>query len=386
MVLDFTIDDSIRETIRSVSSKFDSSYWREVYRAGRFPEEYWSSLARAGLFGILIEKKWGGLEKGVLDLSLAVEETAERYSGIASYLYLSGSLVSKVFSSSGSDEQKSLLPKLARGEIKISIALTEEVSGMDASAIETKASKISDDEYVLNGSKMFVNNVDRADYLILFARTASSESAGKKSLGVSMFLVDAKDPSIKTLKLEKLGMDFINNFAVEIRELRAKSSQMIGEPGRAWYNMVGSFNMDRVVTSASLVGTGKLALSQASKWARERKVFGRPIGMNQGVQFPLADSAAQLETAHVMTLKAASMADQGKNFVNEANYALLVSSNAAMTATDRALQTLGGHGYYKDNDVERYWRDVRVHRVHPISEELLLAAIAERSLGLPKSY
>lgn len=384
MKLDFNFDRSIVEKIRAVSSKLDPSYWRQIYREEKFPEEYWKSLADAGLFGLLIGTKYGGQGKSLLDLTLAVEETAERYAGIASYLYLSGCLVSQIFEKNSTDAQKDLLlPKLAKGQLKISIALGEEASGLDAASIETSASKVPGG-YVINGAKRFVNNVDRADYLVVFART--KQAAEKKSLGVSMFLVPANSPSIRAKKLEKLGMQFINNFDVEIRDLRVKDEDLVGELDRAWYNAVTSFNMDRVATAASLIGTGKLALSTAAEYAKKRVIFGKPIGSNQGIQFPLADAMAQLLTSEVMTLKAASMEGQGSSFVNAANYALYTAETAANYAAERSLQTFGGHGYYVDYDIERYWRDVRVHKVHPISEELLLASISERSLGLPKSY
>ncbi|MGI0083517.1 MAG: acyl-CoA dehydrogenase family protein, partial [Nitrososphaerales archaeon] len=314
--MDFDFNDSIKKTINSVSSKFDVKYWRDVCGRKTFPKEYWDELAKSGLFGILIGKRWGGMEKGLLDLVLAVEETARRYAGIGSYLYLSGSVVSTIFSTSGSSEQKDeFLPKLAKGELKVSIALGEEASGFDATSMETKASKVSEDEFVISGSKAFVNNLDLADYLILFARTTEVEKSGKKSLGISMFVVDAKNPAIRATKLEKLGWDFINNFMIKIDGLRVKKSQALGELGRGWYNAVQSFNMDRVATSASLVGTGRLSLDQASSWAKERTVFGKIIGSNQGIQFPLAQAFAELETARIMTLKAASLADLGKSYV-----------------------------------------------------------------------
>ncbi|HKW05503.1 MAG TPA: acyl-CoA dehydrogenase family protein [Nitrososphaerales archaeon] len=379
-------DSSIKEEMSAVSSKFDQSYWRQVCEEKLFPDEYWNALSKSGLFGIMIEKKFGGMERGLVDLSIAVEETAENFAGIASYLYLSGSLVSTIFSANASEVQKKeFLPKLARGETKVSIALGEEVSGFDAASIETRAVK-SEGGFRISGEKAFVNNVDQADYLILFARTTPLEKSEKKSLGVSMFIVDAKDPKIKSTKLEKLGWDFLNNFRIKFEDLKVESSKVLGELDRAWYNAVASFNLDRVATSASLVGTGKLALALASSWAKQRVIFGREIGSNQGIQFPLAEAFAYLEASWMMTLKAAMLRDRGKSYVNEANYSLLSSSNAAMNSTDRALQTFGGHGYYKDYDVERHWRDVRVHRIHPISEELLLGAIAERALGLPKSY
>jgi acyl-CoA dehydrogenase len=181
-------------------------------------------------------------------------------------------------------------------------------------------------------------------------------------------------------------MNFVNSFAIDFQDLVVEDSMILGALGRAWYNIVDIFNLDRILTAASLVGTGRLALNQASDWARKRTVLGRVIGSNQGIQFPLADAFAQLIVAESMALKAASLADQEKNSANEASYSLLTASSAATAATDRAVQTLGGHGYYKDYHVERLWRDVRAHRLHPISEELLLASIAERSLGLPRSY
>jgi acyl-CoA dehydrogenase len=385
--LDFFVDNNIRELMQQASSKFDLSYWRQIDLTRHFPHDYWDSLAKAGLFGIIIEKRWQGMERGNLDLFLAVRETAERFSGIASYLYLSGALVSRIFSLYGTEEQKALLlPKLARGELKISIALSEESSGFDASSIESKAMRMQSGKYSLSGTKAFVTNVDLADYLIIFARTSQPDPPARKSMGVSMFLVEANNPLIKRRKLERLGMNFVNSFAIEYQDLIVEESSLIGEVGRGWYDIVEIFNLDRILTAASLLGTGRLALKQASNWAKNRTAFGRPIGSNQGVQFPLADAAAQLEVAEAISLKAASLADQGKRFSNEAAYGLLSSHNAASTATDRALQTFGGHGYYKDYDVERFWRDVRAHKVHPISEELLLASIAERSLGLPKSY
>ena len=384
--LDFTLDYAIAKRMNKVSGKFDDSYWREISGSQEFPDRYWDALAREGLFGILIEKKYGGMERGLVDLCLATKETAEHYAGLGSYLYLSGALVSKILSVNATTEMKEdLLPKLAKGQLKISIALTEEESGQEVSAIQTKAAKSAQEEFVINGSKAFVNNADLANYLLIFARTKTSGSA-KKTSGLTMFLAKADSKAIKKKKLEKLGMDFVNNFSIEITDLKVSSSMVIGAQDDAWHSIVDIFNMDRIATSASLIGTSRLALSHASKWAKDRKVFGKSIGTNQGIQFPLAEAMAQVEVAEAMMLKAASLADQGKSFVNEANYSLLESSSAAQVATDRALQTLGGHGYYSDYDVERYWRDVRVHKVHPVSEELLLASIAERSLGLPRSY
>ena len=254
--MDFSYDKSIVEKVRAVSSRFDEIYWREIYRKHEFPHEYWNSIAKENLFGLVIPQRYGGMEKTLVDLAIGTAETAERYSGIASYLFLSGCLVSTIFSKSSEDQKKEIFPRLSRGEIKISLALTEEKSGFDATSLESRAEKTSSG-FRINGSKRFVNNVDNADYLVIFARTKSLQQSDKKSTGLSMFLAPAKDASIRSKKLDKLGMDFINNFDLEIRDLNVKSDALVGELDKGWYHAVESFNMDRVATAASLIGTGK---------------------------------------------------------------------------------------------------------------------------------
>ncbi len=371
--------------IEAVSSKFDKKYWREIYKNKDFPHEYWKAIAHSGLFGLLVDEEFGGSGKNILDVSLATEETAERYAGLGSYLFLSGCLLSTLFAKSSELQKQEILPKLAKGEIKISLALAEEKSGSDSTSLEATAVRTSQG-FELSGSKRFVNNVDRADYLIIFARTTPVEKTGKKSMGLTMFLVPASSPEIKRRKLEKLGFNFINNFDLEFRHLIVPEENIVGELDKGWYNAVDSFNLDRVATAASLIGTGKLALTEAAEYSKKRLVFGQPVGANQGIQFPLAEAVAQLIAAETMMLKACSLEGKGRSFADFANLALLQAETAANYATDRALQTFGAHGYYDEYDVERYWRDVRLHRVHPISEELLLSQIADRSLGLPKSF
>jgi acyl-CoA dehydrogenase len=381
--MDSRTSEDIRQRMESVSSKFDDTYWRNISAAKKFPEEYWDSLAKAGLFGILVPSKWGGMGRSFLDHVVAVEQTSERHAGLGSYVYLSGSLVSKIIMKAGTEHQKNeLLPKLARGELKISVALSEQSSGYDARSIETKAvEKGEKGEFQISGKKSVVANFDLADYIILFAKTDES---------ISMFLVETKDPSLRPTELkEKLGFDFVRHYSIEIDGLRVDSSKMLGERGNSWRQVADVFLMDRVATASALVGTGRLALRKACDHARERESFGKIIGSNQGIQFPLADAYAQLLGAETLVMKAAStISKSGDGHVSpaEADSALLQSIFASTVATDRALQTFGGQGYFGFSDVERYWRDVRVHKVHPLSEELLLAVIAEKSLGLPKSY
>jgi acyl-CoA dehydrogenase len=382
-------DGEAQLRMRSVSSKFDEAYWRAVCSSREFPEAYWQALARAGFFGALVEKEYGGWEQDFAEYIAAVEETAERYAGLGSYLYLSGSLVSQMIQRGGSEAQKrEFLPPLAKGEIRISIALAERDSGYDASSIETTAREISRDSFELNGAKSIVANYDTADYLLVFARTAARTTSGRTMEGLSMFLVGIPETrGIQVKKLEKLGMDFVSNYAVDFQDVRVEADRRVGPEGGAWKIAAEIFAMDRVATAASLVGTGKLALRRACEHAKSRISFGRPIGSYQGIQFPLAEAYLELLGAEALVQRAAvSRAMGGGVSRPDANFALLQSVAAASAATDRALQTFGGQGYYAPNDVERYWRDVRAHKVHPISEELLLASIAEKSLGLPRSF
>jgi acyl-CoA dehydrogenase len=382
---DSTTDEPIVKAMREATSKFDVEYWRSICGRGAFPSEYWKALGSAGLFGVLVEKEWGGMGSGLVDLTLATLETAEHHAGLGSYLYLSGALTPSIFMATADESMKRrMLPSLARGEKRISIALTEEDSGLDALSMGTTARK-SSDHFVIDGTKMFVTNADTADFLLIFARTKPVEEE-KREKGISMFLVNAKSPGIRAEKLEKLGMDFNALCSLEIKDLKAGSEDLVGPMDEAWRPMKEVFQKDRILTSASLVGTGMLALDLASAYAGRRRVFGKAVGSNQGIQFPLADALAQLVAAESITLKAATMVQNGENAANQANIALIEAQTAAASATDRALQAFGGHGYLKRNDVERFWRDVRVHRFHPISEEVLLSLLATKALGLPASY
>jgi len=382
--LDLKLDESVTKEVRGVSSKFDAAYWREVSERAAFPSEYWKAIGKAGLFGILVGKEWGGMGKDLVDAALATIETAERYAGLGSYLFLSGALTPLIFAKNANDEaKKKLLPSLISGAMRVSIALTEEESGSDSASINTVARNISG-HYLIDGAKMFVTNAEAADLLLLFARTKPA-ATGRRGEGISMFLVDTKSRGLKTERLAKLGVDFNTLDALEIKGLKAGEDDLVGTVHEGLESMKGIFEMDRILTAASLVGTGRLALDTASAYAKQRTVFGKPVGSYQGIQFPMADAWAQLLAAESMVLKAASMFEDAKRPTNEANSALLEAQSASAAATDRALQAFGGHGYLKRHDVERYWRDVRVHRLHPVTEELLLSMLATRALGLPTS-
>lgn len=330
----------------------------------------------------MLGKEWGGMEGGLVDLALATEESAERHAGLGSYLLHSGALSPLIFyRNAGEEIRRKILPHMAKGKVRVSIALTEEKSGGDALSMETEAKRESD-HLVVNGTKTFVTNADRADYLLVFARTGPIVEKDRTA-GITAFLVDPREKGVSMERMEKMAMDFNTACTVSLSDVRVEIGDVVGTLGQSWKPLKEIFEMDRVLTAASLVGAGKLALNMASDHAKKRFAFGKAIGSNQGIQFPMADAMAQLVAAEAVTLKAASMAGVKSSLGEWANIALLESLSAAGAATDRAMQTFGGHSVLKEYDVERLWRDVRAHRFHPISEELLLSQIARRTLGLP---
>jgi acyl-CoA dehydrogenase len=369
------------ERVRAASSRFDESYWRSVDRESRFPDEYWDSISKSGAIGFIVSREHGGMGGSLTELARATQMTARYYAGIGSYLFLSGCLMAKTIETVGEERtRRTVLPELLSGKSMVSIALSEEESGLDALAIKTTARRRGD-LYVINGSKNFVTNAERAERLVVFARVG--EQGGR---GLTMFLIDPRGASVRLTRLDKLGMKFVNLYRVDITGAEVPGDSVLGGVGEAWTKMRPIFTIDRILTAASLVGTGRLALDKASKYVSVRRVLGRIISSNQGVQFPLADAVTRLIGAEMMTAKAAATADRGGDFTSEANVALFEAQQATSIATDRAVQAFGGHGYLTDYDVDRYWRDARVHRVHPLSEEILLAMIAVKDLGLPKSY
>lgn len=376
----------VKERVRELVKDFSDSYWREKDRKHEFPEEFWSKLAAGRWFGIAIPQSYGGLGMGILELATAIEEMAKCGAGMGSYTLLTNALGSVLILRNGTEKLKNeLLPKLVTGELKLALAHTEPQSGSDAFSLLTTATKV-DNFYIINGRKIFVNNSRIADLLILVARTCPLEAAPKKSYGLTIFLVDAKDATIHHKPLDKMGMNYFETNELTIEGLRVMETCVLGEVNKGWQSLVDVYNMDRILVAAMAVGTGTLALNKAVEYAKKRIVFGRAIGMNQGIQFQLAEAYTQLEVARLMVHKAALLCDQGKPYWKEATIAKYRSVEAALLAADVAIQVHGGYGYLRDYDVERHWRDLRQLKIGPISQELALALIGEHVLGLPPSY
>jgi acyl-CoA dehydrogenase len=378
----------LRAAVRDLSSQYGLEYWAENDRAHRFPTEFWRALGRSGWHGTAIPVEYGGAGLGLVALAGVVEEASRAGGGATvSQLFMLTPIFGGVsIEKHGTSEQKArFLPQIARGEADFCLALTEPNAGSDTLATTTVAIEAADG-YHISGQKIWITGVDQADWMIIVARTTPVSSVPKRTIGLSLFLVDAKDPRITYHAIEKAGTNCIGSFAVFFDDLVVPKDALLGERDRGWYHLLATLNSERIVSAAGCLATADLALQIATEHARTRRVFGAAIGAYQGIQFPLAEAKIDTELARLMTYKAASLYDEGLECGAEANIAKLAAARAGLAAADRAIQTLGGMGYARESHVERLWRDARLFGFAPVSEELILAYVAHSILGLPKSY
>lgn len=378
----------IRAAVRELSARYDLAYWAEKDRSHSFPVEFWRELGHAGWHGTAISSDYGGAGLGMVELAVVVEEASRAGGGATvSQLFMLTPIFGGVsIERYGTLEQKSrFLPAIARGELDFCMALTEPKTGSDTLSSATVAVEKADG-YHITGQKMWITGVDQADWMLIIARTTPLDQAAKRTLGLSVFLAETSDPRISFSSVEKLGTNCIGTFSVFFDDLVVPKDALLGERDQGWYQLLSTLNTERIVTAAGCVATGDLALDIATSYARERQVFGKPIGSNQGIQFPLAEAKIDLELARLMTHRAASLYDQGAQCGAESNMAKFAAARAGFKAADRAIQTLGGMGYAREAHVERLWRDVRLFGLAPVSEELILAYVAHSMLRLPRSY
>ncbi len=378
------IQQGVRETVRD----FGLEYWREKERAQAFPTELWQALGRGGWLGIAIPEEYGGAGQGVLELALVVEEACRAGGGFTlSQLFM----VTPVFGGEtvkrhGSEKQRrQYLPKIAAGEMDFCMALTEPNAGSNALATETFAVR-EGDVYRINGQKVWTTAIDKAQRVLVIARTTPAAEAPRKSFGISLFLADSKAEGLSYQPLEKVGTRCLHSCMVFLDDVRVPVDELVGEEGRGWTYILDTLNVERVVTTAGSIASGDIALKLACDYAGRRVVFGRAIGANQGIQFPLAEIKVGLEMARLMNYKAAWLYDRGESAGAEANMAKFLAAEVAFRACDQAMQTLGGYGFAVDSDVERLWRDVRLARIAPVTQEMILNYIGQHVLGMPRSY
>jgi acyl-CoA dehydrogenase len=390
MEFDFTPEQRmIVDTARKIGAAFGPHYWREKDHNKSFPAEMWQAICDAGLAGVAIPAEFGGSGLGMLEMALVIETLVAGGAGstLAQIFMITPIFGGVTVSRFGSAAMKaSLLPRIVSGRIHCCMALTEPDAGSNSLAIKTFATQ-DGNGWRLNGRKIWITGVEVAEKMLIVARTRKLEEVAKKTEGISLFLIDVARQGVRHAPIEKLGTNTIASSNVFFDDVRLDAEDLIGTLHHGWGQLLDVLNTERIVTTAGLVGTVELAVRMAVDYAGQRKVFdGKPIGAYQGLQFPLAQAHAESECARLMNYRAAWSYDQGLPYGKEANIAKLIAAQACSAATERAMQTMGGMGYAKESHLERLWRDCRLFRFAPVSEEMTLNFIAQHGLGLPRSY
>lgn len=400
---------AVRDAVGEICAEFDDSYWREHDAAGEYPHEFVEALADEGWLGILLPEEYGGKGLGTPEAVAMMYEIARRGAGFSGAQTVHAAIYNSApILNYGSDELKEdLLPRVAEGDAWIQcFSLTEPEAGSDSTAMTTRAEREAPrasersgeaaerdgDEYVIDGEKLWTSRIDVSDYLVLAARTTPKEEVEKRTEGVSLFLVDIERAheagQIELEEIDKTASGMVSSFRVTYDGLRVPAERLIGEEDRGFYHVLDGLNEERLVIAAEAVGLGELAVEKGAAYASEREVFGRPIGQNQAVQHPLAAAMARLQAAKRLTFDAADHADERerKAVGAWANAAKYLAAEAAFEGADAAVQAHGGRGIDRAYDVERYFREARLTRLVPITQELALNYLGENALELPRSY
>jgi acyl-CoA dehydrogenase len=377
---------AIRQTVRALCEKFPGEYWRALDRERGYPTEFVEALTKAGFLAALIPEEYGGSGLTMAAAIAIMEEIqANGCNGAACHaqMYVMGTVLRH-----GSPEQKQkFLPPIARGELRLqAFGVTEPTSGTDTLSLRTTAVR-QGDHYRVNGQKIWTSRVEHSDLMLLLARTTPREQAAKRTEGLSVFLVDMREARGKGLTVRPIRT-MMNHATTEVffDDLRVPAENLIGQEGQGFRYILSGMNAERILIAAECIGDAKWFIARASGYARERVVFGRPIGQNQGVQFPIARAYAQMRAAELMVREAAALYAAGLDCGAEANMAKLLAADASWAAADMCVQTFGGFGFAEEFDVERKFRETRLYQVAPISTNLILSYLAEHVLGLPRSY
>tara|TARA_R110000868_G_scaffold115630_2_gene308692 strand:- start:9805 stop:10974 length:1170 start_codon:yes stop_codon:yes gene_type:complete len=379
---------AIRDAVAKTCAKYDDAYWLARDRDGGFPDDFVADIAGGGWLGVAMPEAYGGSGLGVTEAAIVAQTIAESgacLSGASAiHINLFGPMPVVVF---GTDEQKERnLPPLIAGRDRCCFGVTEPDAGLNTTAISTKA-KWDGKSYVVHGRKMWTSTAQTANKILLLARTTPKDKCAKPTEGLSLFYTNLdRGGATEVREIEKMGRKAVDSNAVFFDGLRIPKEDLIGEEGKGFHYLLHGLNPERVLIGAEAVGVGRIALKKATDYAREREVFGRPIGKNQAIQHPLAKCWAELEAANLMVFKAAALYDAGENCGAEANAGKYLAAEAGFHACETSVMTHGGMGYAKEFHVERYLREIMIARIAPVSRELVLSFIAERVLGLPKSY
>jgi len=377
---------SLRARVREFCKDFPDDYWRELDRTRSYPETFTRAMTETGLLGALIPQEYGGLGMRLTEASVILEEV--NYSGgnagpAHAQMYVMGTLLRH-----GSEEQKrAYLPKIACGELRLqAFGVTEPDAGSDTTSLTTTAVR-DGDRYIVNGRKIYISRVQHSDLLLLLARTTPQEQVQRKSHGLSVFLIDLRDALANGLTVEPIPI-MLNNETNKLHfdNVPIPASSLIGEEGRGFRYILDGMNAERILIAAECIGDGRWFVERATRRAKEREVFGRPIGQNQGIQFPIARAHVNVAAADLMRFRAAEKFDRDEPCGAEANMAKLLAADASWEAANVAVQTYGGYGFAAEYDIERKFRETRLYQVAPLSTNLILSYVAEHVLGLPRSY
>lgn len=379
--------DAIREAIGRICARFDDGYWLNKDRVGGFPNDFHQALAHDGWLGICIPEEYGGSGLGVSEGVVMMQTIAESGAGMsgasAIHVYIFG--LNPIVRFGTEAQKRRMLPPLIEGREKTCFAVTEPNTGLNTTQLKTRAERRGD-RYIVNGAKVWISGAQDADRMLLLARTTPLEEVKKPTHGLSIFFTDFDRNRIDVRLIEKMGRKPVDSNELFIDNLEVPVDDLIGEEGRGFEYILHGMNPERILIASEAVGLGRLAISRATQYAKERIVFGRPIGKNQAIQHPLAQCWMELEAANLMVFKAATLYDGGQACGAEANAAKYLAGEAGFNACQTAVMTHGGYGYAKEYHVERYLREVMIPRIAPISPQLVLCFIAEKVLGLPKSY
>jgi alkylation response protein AidB-like acyl-CoA dehydrogenase len=376
----------IRAGVRALCARFPGEYWRALDRERAYPTEFVAALTEAGYLAALIPEEFGGSGLGIGAAAAILEEVhAAGCNGAACHaqMYTMGTILRH-----GSPAQKeAYLPKIAAGELRLqAFGVTEPTSGTDTLSLRTVARR-EGDHYVINGQKIWTSRAEHSDLMLLLARTTPREQVAKKVDGLSVFLIDMREAVGSGMTIKPIRT-IMNHSTTEVffDNLRIPADSLIGEEGKGFRYILSGMNAERILIGAECIGDAKWFIERASAYAGERHVFGRPIGANQGVQFPIAQAYAQMRAAELMVRHAATRYETGANVGAEANMAKMLAADASWAAADMCVQTFGGFGFAEEYDVERKFRETRLYQVAPISTNLILSYLAEHVLGLPRSY
>ena len=388
--MDFALSEeqeSIRRAVAEVAARYGPEYWAERDERHEFPWDFYTTLADGGWLGIAVPEAYGGGGLGIQEASLLVEEIAA--SGAAmngcSAIHLTIFGINVVVKHATDALRREVLPRVVDGSLHVCFAVTEPDAGTDTTRVSTFARR-DGDSYVIDGRKIWITKAGDAQKMILIARTTPREDVAKPTDGISLFLVDVDRSAMDIRPIPKMGRNAVASNQVFIDGLRVPASARIGEEGRGFRYLLDGLNPERILLAHEALGIGRASIDAATRYACERVVFDRPIGQNQGIAFPLAEALTRLDAARLMARQAAWLYDTGRPCGREANMAKFLCADAGFAAADVAVQTHGGMGYAKEYHVERYFREARLMRLAPISQEMVLNYVAQHVLGLPRSY